>query len=172
MKCYPPHVQQSSNRVNETRTVSSLHYFQTLGEVPRQIEGWRCQEELHPKTPEPLLVSPTKATTGVRWASLSGSIAPAASCEWRAWSTNSLAPSCSCVSQSLNVYSFCICASVWMAVGLHAQTQSPPLLSDWSLFDGTWIAGNLPVRYKRPGCRSGTSTFSSVRKLRLWYPYA
>lgn len=123
-----------------------------------------------PKTTEPLLVSPPKATTGVRWASLGGSIAPAATCKWRAWSTNSLAPLGSCVSQSLNTCSFCILRLGVDGGSLHAQTQSPPLLSDWSLFDGTWIAVNLPVRYKRPGCRSGTSTFSSVRKLRLWLP--
>jgi hypothetical protein len=166
MKCCPPRVLQVRQEQSRPCPISNF------GEVPRQIEGWRCQEELHPKTPEPLLVLPTKATTGVLWASLGGSIAPTATREWRAWSPNSLAPRCSCVSQSLNVCSFCICASVWMAVvctprpnlplsfltGLCSMAHGSPLISQ---SDTRGLAAAL-----------APSTFSSVRKLRLWYPYA
>ena len=149
MKCYPPHVLQDISGV--THHLQPLNRvmrqeqsrpcpISNLGEVPRLIYGWRCQEELHPKTPEPLLVSPTKATTGMRWASPGGSIAPAATREWRAWFPNSLAPSRSCVSPK----SKCLLL-LHLRLGvdggsLRAQAQSPPLLSDWSLLDGTWIA--------------------------------
>jgi hypothetical protein len=145
--------------------------FPDLGEVPRQIEDWRCQEGLHPKTPEPPLVSPARATTGVRWTSLGGSIVPTATCEWRAWLAKPLASSCSCVSQSLRPAPFCILRLGVDYDSLHAQTQSPLsfLTGLCSMAHGSPI--NLPVRYKRPGCRSVPSTFSSVRKLRLWYPY-
>ena len=163
------HHLQSTNRVMRQEQ-SRLCTISRPWRGAKADRGLEMPGRASPKTTEPLLVSPPKATTGVRWASLGGSIAAAATCKWRAWSTNSLAPLGSCVSQSLNTCSFCLLRLGVDGGSLHAQTQSPPLLSDWSLFDGTWIAVNLPVRYKRPGCRSGTSTFSSVRKLRLWLP--
>ena len=100
---------------NET-TVSSRSYFQTLERCQGRSMVGDARKSFTPKHRSRLWSRQLGRLLGCGGPASAAQLFQPRRVSGSAWSTKSLAPSCSCISQTLKVCSFCICASVWITV--------------------------------------------------------